>query len=68
MVTEGKKLAFKRFDLNNEIIVLFNLEASKQPFDITKTGNYINLLTNEVFKKQTVTLNPLTVAILKKLK
>ena len=68
LVTEGKKLVYKRFDTTDEIVVLFNLESSKQTFDVTKTGNYMNLLTNDIIKKQPLTLNPMTVAVLKRVK
>ena len=68
LVANGKKLAYKRYDANHEIIVLFNLEESKQSFDLTANGKYLNLLTREIITAKQITLNSLTSAILKKIK
>ncbi len=68
LVTEGKRIAYKRFDADNEILVVFNLENSKQTFQFEKGSNYADLLTNETKKGGTITLAPLTGAILKKIK
>lgn len=34
IITEGKKLGYKRYDDSNEIIVLFNLENEQQIFEL----------------------------------
>jgi glycosidase len=63
---EGKTLVYKRYDTNHEILVLFNLEPTKQNFDITKKGSYTNLLDNTIVKAHAISLKPLTAAILRK--
>ncbi len=68
LTTDGKKLAYKRFDKQNEIIVLFNVDKSKQTFTLPAKATYINLLTNEKFEGNSLALNTLTAAILKKVK
>jgi glycosidase len=68
MVTDGKKLAYKRYDAGNEIIVLFNLETTAQTFDLPGNKKYINILTHDIVKGQRVTVQSLTAAILKKVK
>ena len=66
--TEGKKLAYKRFDADNEIIVIFNLEPTEQNFDLPGHTEYIDLLTNNIVKNQPLAVGPLTAAVLKKVK
>ena len=68
LTTEGKKLAYKRFEADTEILVIFNLEPIAQKFDLTENGNYLNLLTNKIINRKSLTLNPLTAAVLKKMK
>jgi len=63
---EGKTLAYKRYDTNHEILVLFNLEPTKQNFDLTEKGSYTNLLDNTIVKAGVISLEPLTAAILRK--
>jgi cyclomaltodextrinase / maltogenic alpha-amylase / neopullulanase len=64
--TKGNKLAYKRFDAVNEIIVLFNVETKKQRFNLPKKGHYIDLLTGNEFDGKYLTINSLTAAVLKK--
>jgi len=66
LTAAGKKLAYKRFDATNEIIVLFNLEPTKQVFDLPGNSRYIDLLTNNKINGSQLTLDPLTSAVLKK--
>ena len=68
LLTEGKKLAYKRFDQQNEIIVLFNLEPNRQNFPLIGNNSFIDLLTNKKVKGGNINLNPLTAVILKKVK
>jgi cyclomaltodextrinase / maltogenic alpha-amylase / neopullulanase len=68
LVTEGKKLAFRRFDKDHEIMVLFNLEPAKQVFNLPDNGHYINLLTNKKVNGKSLFLEPLTSVVLKKVK
>lgn len=65
---EGKTLAYKRFDKNHEIIVLFNLESTKKDFELPASGTYTNLFTNTQVKNKTISLEPLNAAVLKKIK
>ena len=68
LVTEGKKLVYKRFDASSEILVLFNLDPTNQNFDLPANSSYVNLLTGKKVKGTKMTLDPLTAAILKKVK
>jgi cyclomaltodextrinase len=63
---EGKMLAYKRYDKNQEIIVLFNLDTTNKKFDLPANTTYTNLLDNVVMKGNSISLKPLTAAILKK--
>ena len=65
---EGKMLGYARYNDTAKIFVFFNLENTKQGFDIPLTGNYIDLLTSEKYYGiKTITLNPLSSAVLKKI-
>lgn len=64
---EGKMLAYKRFDNENEIIVLFNLEEGDRSFTLPN-GQYINLLTSKTLNGNSVTLKTLSSAILRRVK
>ncbi len=68
MVTKGKKLAYKRFDQQDEIIVLFNLESGEQTFTLPEKATYTDLLTDKKFTGNKFTLKTLTAAVLKKCK
>ncbi|MEI7725991.1 MAG: glycoside hydrolase family 13 protein [Bacteroidota bacterium] len=68
LVTDGNKLAYKRYDADNEIIVIFNMESTVQAFDLPGNNKYINILTHEIVKGKRVTVNSLTAAILKMVK
>ena len=68
IITEEKKLGYKRYDDNNEIIVLFNLEKSKAVFKLPASAAYKNLLTGKTFTGNKIILNRLDAAVLKKIK
>ncbi|MEI7664006.1 MAG: DUF3459 domain-containing protein, partial [Bacteroidota bacterium] len=68
MVAEGKKLAYKRSDAGDEILVLFNLGPATQDFPLPVHANYIDLLTGKTIRGNNVRLKSLTSAILKKIK
>jgi glycosidase len=63
---EGKTLVYKRYDTNHEILVLFNLETTKQNFNLSAKVTYTNLLDNTIVKAGAISLAPLTAAILRK--
>ncbi len=67
MITDGKKLTYRRFDSENEIIVLFNLEPTQQNFTLPTKSSWIDLLTNNKKKiKKSIQLQTLSAAILKR--
>jgi len=63
---EGKVLAYKRYDANSEIIVLFNLDNKTHRFQIPETGTYINLINGQSVNSQMLNLEPLSALILKR--
>lgn len=67
IITEGKKLGYKRYNDTNELIVLFNLENKKETF-ILPSAKYIDLLSNRIFTGKNIVLNTLSAAVLKKIK
>ncbi|MFA5973818.1 MAG: alpha-glucosidase C-terminal domain-containing protein [Lentimicrobiaceae bacterium] len=66
MVADGKTLAYKRFDAQDEIIVLFNLESTHLNFTLLINSTWVDLLTNKQIKGTSLVLKPFTAAILKK--
>ncbi len=68
LTAEGKNFAYKRFDSENEILVMFNLGQKKEKFNIPGSSGYIDLLSNRPIKGSTIMLEPLTSVILKKIK
>jgi glycosidase len=46
LLTEGKKLIYKRYTDTSEIIVVFNLEAKTQTVQLAD-GNYVDLITGK---------------------
>ncbi len=67
LTAEGKKLAYKRFDANDEIVILFNLEPTKQNFTLPANSGYIDLLTKKNVKGKSLILAPMTSMVLKKM-
>lgn len=66
LASEGKKLAYRRFDAANEIIVLFNLEDDRQNFIIPE-GSYVDLLTNKNVSGKSIVVKTRTAFVLKKI-
>jgi len=66
LTAKGKLLSYKRFDNNNEIIVLFNLENEDYSFELGKTGEFVDLLTGEQTKGNSVTLKTMTSKVLRR--
>lgn len=65
LYTESKKLIYKRYDTQNEILVLFNLEDNQQNLPIP-AGKYIDLLTNKKVAGTSILVNAKSAFILKK--
>lgn len=65
--TEGNKLVYKRWDNQQEILVLFNMENSIEKFSLPYNTAYTDLITNQVIKGTLVEMKPLSAMILKKL-
>lgn len=63
---EGETLAYKRFDTDNEIVVLFNLDKTKQSFDLPANMKFVDLLTGKKVNAPKVELASLSAMILKK--
>lgn len=66
LAAEGKKLAYKRSDSKDEIIVIFNLEPTQQNFKLPSNSTWIDLLTNKKIKGNSISLKTLSAAVLKK--
>jgi glycosidase len=66
IVAENNKLMYSRFDNNDEIIVLFNLESEPESFELQKGYSYLNLFSNSSFKSSII-LEPFSGMILKQL-
>lgn len=67
MVTEGKKLSYRRFDSKDEIMVLFNLEPTPQNFALPNQSVWIDQMTNKKVQGNSVSLKPLSAVILKRI-
>ncbi len=65
LVSEGKKLVYKRFDDKNQILVCFNLEQSPQIFEIPSGMTALDLISGRQHKTPSLRLGPYTGAILK---
>lgn len=68
IISEGKKLGYKRFDEKEEIFVLFNLEKTKHEFILPASATYKDLLSTKIIKGTKALLNPLEAMILKRAK
>ena len=64
VLAEGNKLIYKRFDNNDEILVIFNLEKESQAFEIP-WNNYTNLMDRSTVVGM-ITLDPMSGVILKR--
>jgi glycosidase len=67
LITDGKKLAYSRSGLNDEIIILFNLEPTEQNLTLPSKSQWVDLLTNKKMKGNSIKLKTLSAAVLKKL-
>ena len=61
----GTRLAYKRFDANNEIIVLFNMGEKAEKFVLPPAKNVRNLLTGNQLMKNTLILPKYSAAVLR---
>lgn len=64
LIADGKKLAYRRFDENHEIVVLFNLEQTTQEFAVSGE-KAVDLITGAAVQAGDLRLNPLTAKIIK---
>jgi len=65
LTAEGNKLMYRRYDKNDEILVLFNMEDDAQVFDLPGMHNYKNLM-DESSAVKMITLQPKSGMILKR--
>jgi glycosidase len=61
--TTGNCLSYKRFDEQNEIFVMFNLENEKRDFELPENGTFINLFDKTEVTGRILTLQPLSAGI-----
>lgn len=67
ITADGKRLQYERFDGNNLIVVMFNLEKTPRTFRFSQKGSYLNLLNDSVVARQKVVLEPLEAKVFKAL-
>lgn len=68
LVADGKKLAYKRTEGENELLIFFNLEGQNSEFDLPSGGKYQDLLTNHLIEGNKLKMKPSSAMILKKIK
>jgi glycosidase len=66
VVAEGGKLAYKRTNGENEILVCFNMGDKEAFFELPLTFKYRNLLDNKSLNESKIKLGPLSAAILQR--
>ncbi|AYA37813.1 alpha-amylase [Hymenobacter oligotrophus] len=66
LTATGKQLAYRRFNQQEQIVVLFNLESISRAFKLPHKARWTNLLEGTVINSDQITLPPLTGIILKK--
>ena len=66
VLAEGNRLEYKRWDKDNEIFVLFNLEDGKREFCLPE-GTYTNLLNDYKVTGSSLSLEALSAVVLKKI-
>ena len=66
LLAEGKKLAYRRYNGRDEVVVLFNVEKTKQKFKLPTKDKYVDLLTNKTISGGVVELDGMSAMILKK--
>lgn len=64
ILAEGKTLAYKRFDQNDEIIVFINLETEPATLALEEGKTYKELLSGNDGYSNSITLEPMTAAVL----
>jgi glycosidase len=67
VVADGKKLEYRRFDKDTEIIVFFNMESSKQNFTVPDNFDYVDIMTLKIITGKRIILNGLSAIILKRI-
>jgi glycosidase len=65
--TKGKYLSYMRYDENDQMIILFNMDNEKRDFDIPANETYLNLMNGTEVVGKSIKLLPLTAVILKKI-
>jgi len=65
LVTEGKKLCYKRSDEKGELLVLFNADTIPGTFNLPADREYNDLLSGTPITSKSVIIPPLTAMILK---
>ncbi len=66
IIAEGNKLGYRRFDDNNEIIVLFNMESESESFELPTEYSYENLL-DKTLASDKITMKPYSGVIFKRI-
>lgn len=67
LIHEGKKLVYKRFDNNEVIYALFNLDQNDLVFETEGVKNYLDLMTGQTIPAASLTVKPMSAMILKAL-
>lgn len=67
LVAEGRKLVYARSNANDELIVVFNASDARTQMNISRTGKYIDLISNQTYDVARLWLDPQSAVILKKL-
>lgn len=68
IVAEGKKLGYRRYNTKEEIVVLFNLENTRQQFNWNNKGKYTDLLNGKIYTgARPIELPSLSTAVLKRI-
>jgi glycosidase len=65
LITDGNCLSYRRFNEQEEILVMFNLESEKREFKLTKNKTYQNLLNDNRISVESILLDPLSAVMLK---
>jgi len=64
LVADGMTLSYKRFNENDEIFVMFNLDDAEHHFNLSMPATYVDLMTGEKLTKGYVGIAPLDGKIL----
>jgi cyclomaltodextrinase / maltogenic alpha-amylase / neopullulanase len=66
LLSDGKKMVYKRFDAHNEILVMFNVDALEQTYNLPE-GDFEDLLSCNKYAGTSIQLKPLSALILRKI-